>query len=102
MAYGISIQRKRLYITPELVRDVVDEVKESFILWYQRTAPSGHSQVSPIGQYKKSETYLNDVPERVSPKIKISIYGNNYVVEDALNDYLTRAGLNPSFEYTGG
>ncbi len=102
MAYGLSVQGKKLYITPELVGDVVDEIKKSFIEWYQRIAPDGYSQVVQATISRRTEEIRSDTPERVSPKIKISVYGNNYIVEDVLNDYLARAGLSPSFNYTGG
>ncbi len=101
MAYGLSIQKKRFYIIPELVQDVLDEVKTSFIEWYQRTAPRAYSQAKRVEEIRK-EYHIDERPERISPKVKITVYGNNYVVEDVLNDYLARAGLSPSFEYTGG
>lgn len=101
MAYGLSIQGKRLYITHELVRDVLDEVKLKFIEWYQRVAPREYSQAKRTEEIRK-EHFIDDRPERISSKIKISVYGNNYVVEDVLNDFLAREGLSPSFQYTGG
>ena len=101
MAYGLSIQKKRFYITYELVRDVLDEVKSEFINWYQSTAPRTYSQIQRAEETKK-DYFVNDRPERISPKIKICVYGNNYVIEDVLNNYLLREGLSPSFQYTGG
>ncbi|MHA1198426.1 MAG: hypothetical protein ACTSQF_03645 [Candidatus Heimdallarchaeaceae archaeon] len=101
MAYGLSIQGKRFYITHELVRDVLEEVKQKFIDWYQRVAPRGYSQAKRTEELKKDH-FIDDRPERVSPKIKISVYGNNYVVEDVLNEFLAREGLSLSFQYTGG
>ena len=102
MAYGLSIQSKRFYITPELVSDAVEEIKKSFVEWYQRIAPDGYSQVVQASIHKRTEEVRIDTPERVSPKVKISVYGNNYVVEDVLNNFLFKAGLQPSFNYTGG
>ncbi len=101
MAYGLSIQGKRLYVTHELVIDVLDEVKQRFIDWYQSFAPREYSQAKRAEEIKK-EYFIEDKPERISPKIKISIYGNNYVIEDVLNKYLVREGLFPSFQFTGG
>ena len=94
MAYGLSIQGKRLYVTQELVHDVLDEVKQRFIDWYQSFAPREYSQARRAEEIKK-EYFIEDKPERISPKVKISIYGNNYVVEDVLNKYLERDGLLP-------
>jgi len=101
MAYGLSIQGKRFYITHELVFDVLDEVKAKFIAWYQSKSPRRYSQLKRVEEIKK-EYFIEDKPERISPKIKISVYGNNYVVEDVLNNFLAREGLSPSFSYTGG
>ncbi len=101
MAYGLSIQGKRFYITHELVLDVLDEVKKKFIQWYQSVAPREYSQTNRFEEIKR-EYLVDDRPERGSPKIKISVYGNNYVVEEVLNDYLSREGLSPSFQFAGG
>ena len=101
MAFGLSIQGKRFYITHELVRDVLGEVRSRFIEWYQSTGPRRYSQLKRVEEIKK-EYFIEDKPERYTPKIKISVYGNNYVVEDVLNNFLAREGLSPSFQYTGG
>ncbi len=102
MAYGLSVQGKKFYITPELVNDAIEEIKQSFVDWYQRIAPDGFSQVVQASIQKRSEEVLSDTPERISSKIKISVYGNNHVVEHVLNEFLSRVGLQPSFDYTGG
>ncbi|MBY9002269.1 MAG: hypothetical protein KGD64_15220, partial [Candidatus Heimdallarchaeota archaeon] len=38
MAFGLAVSGKKLFITPELTRDVNSEIREQFVSWYQRYA----------------------------------------------------------------
>ena len=50
MAFGLVVSGKKVYITPELFCDVEEEIKESFITWYQSTGPTAYKQSSLLSK----------------------------------------------------
>ena len=102
MAYGLSIYNKKISVTIELVRDVIDEIKSSFINWYQKTEPDSYSQKKLAPTDILSDEERKQIITDQQSKSKISIYGDYFLVEKTINQYLEKESLQPSYKYVGG
>jgi len=102
MAYGISISGSRLSITYELVRDVKEEIKTSFINWYQRTVPDSFSQKQMISSDVQQDDYKKKILEEKRSSVKITVFGENYLVQKMIDNYLSRPDLQPTYSFAGG
>ncbi len=102
MAYGLSTSGKRLYVTPELVKDVKDEVKSSFINWYQKTEPDSFSQKQLVSVDSSQDEFKKKILDDQKFRTKITVYGENYLVQEITDRYLSRPGMQPAYQYVGG
>ena len=102
MAYGITISGSRLSITYELVKDVKDEIKTSFINWYQRTVPDSFSQKQMIPSEVQQDEYKKKLLEDKRSSIKITVFGENYLVQKTIDKYLSRPDMQPAYSFAGG
>ncbi|MHA2255360.1 MAG: hypothetical protein ACXAAM_04760 [Candidatus Heimdallarchaeaceae archaeon] len=102
MAYGLSILNKKISVTIELVRDVETEIKDSFANWYQRTVPDAYSQKKLAPTDILSDEERKQIVTDQQSKSRVSIYGDYFLVEKIMNQYLEREGLHPSYKYVGG
>lgn len=102
MAYGLSILNKKISVTIELVRDAKEEIKKSFINWHQRTEPDSYSQKKLTPTDILSDEQRKQIVSDQKAKSRISIYGDYFLVEKTINQYLEREGLHPSYKYVGG
>ncbi len=102
MAYGLSIYEKKVSITPELVIDAKEEIKNNFINWHQNTEPDSFSKV----QTQKSEVTKDTSPVRLvtdeQPKVKISVYGDNFLVQKVIDKYFSKEGAQTDYQFMGG
>ena len=102
MAYGISISGSRLSITYELVKDVREEIKDSFVNWYQRTAPNSFSQKQMVSGDIQQDDYKKKILEEKRSNIKITVFGENYLVQKIIDQYLSKPDFQPSYSFAGG
>ena len=102
MAYGLSILNKRISVTIELVRDVKEEIRSSFVNWYQRTVPDAYSQKKLVPTDILSDEQRKQIITDQQSKSRVSIYGDYFLIEKIINQYLEREGLQPSYKYEGG
>ncbi|NPD87639.1 MAG: hypothetical protein HGN29_02880 [Asgard group archaeon] len=102
MAYGLSILNKKISVTIELVRDVEEEIKSSFINWYQRTVPDAYSRIKLAPTDILSDKQRKQIVTDQQSKSRVSIYGDYFLVEKIINQYIEREGLHPSYKYVGG
>ncbi len=102
MAYGISISGSRLSITYELVKDVKEEIKSSFIDWYQRTVPNSFSQKQTVSTDAQQDSYKKQILEEKRASIKITVFGENYLVQKTIDQYLSRSEIQSSYSFAGG
>lgn len=102
MAYGLSIFNKKISVTIELVRDVKTEIKDSFVNWYQRTVPDAYSQKKLAPTDILSDEQRKQIVTDQHSKSRLSIYGDYFLVEKIISQYLEREGLHPSYKYVGG
>jgi len=102
MAYGLSIYGKKVSITPELVVDAKEEIKNHFINWHQNTEPNSFS---------KTQAQKSDVTKGVStvrlvtdeqPKVKITVYGDNFLVQKVIDKYFSKEGAQAEYQFVGG
>ena len=102
MAYGISLSGSRLSITYELVKDVKQEIKDSFVNWYQRTAPSSFSQKKMVSSDVHQDEYKKKILEEKRSSTKITVFGENYLVQKIIDQYLSKSDLQPKYSFAGG
>jgi hypothetical protein len=102
MAYGLSIYNKKISVTIELVRDVKEEIKKSFINWHQKTEPDSYSSKKLAPTDMLSDEQRKQIVKDQQSKSKISIYGDYFLVEKTLNQYFSKKGVQPSYKYVGG
>lgn len=102
MAFGLAISGKKVFITPELVRDVTDEIKKTFISWYQSTGPGAYTQSSLLSKEIIREDFVRNFRLEKKSKVKITVYGDNFLVQRVINKYLNRGNLQAAYNYEGG
>ncbi|MCG3219859.1 MAG: hypothetical protein H7641_00635, partial [Candidatus Heimdallarchaeota archaeon] len=88
MAYGLSIFNKKISVTIELVRDVEEEIKSSFVNWYQRTEPDAYSQKKLAPTDILSDEQRKQIVTNQQSKSRVSIYGDYFLIEKIINQYL--------------
>ena len=102
MAYGLSIYEKKVTITPELVVDAKEEIKDKFITWHQNTEPDSFSKA----QSQKSEVTRETPSVRLVtdeyPKVKLSVYGDNFLVQKVIDKYFSKEGAQTDYQFMGG
>jgi len=102
MAFGLAVSGKKVYITPELVRDVTSEIKENFVSWYLSTGPETYTQSSLLSKEIISEDFARNLRLEKKVKVKITVYGENFLVQRVINTYLTIENLQVTYNYEGG
>jgi hypothetical protein len=102
MAYGLSIYNKKISVTIELVRDAKEEIKKSFINWHQKTEPDSYSSKKLVPTEMLSDEQRKQIVTDQQSKSKITIYGDYFLVEKILNQYLNKQGIQSSYKYVGG
>ncbi|MHA1222328.1 MAG: hypothetical protein ACTSSG_09715 [Candidatus Heimdallarchaeaceae archaeon] len=102
MAYGLYVQGDKLSITPELVRDVKEELKEIFMKWYETTAPDKYSQKQTFTVDQSDMEIKRSLVESQHSKLKLTVYGENYLTQKVIDKYLGRNAPQPSYKYVGG
>ncbi|MHA1201014.1 MAG: hypothetical protein ACTSQ4_00660 [Candidatus Heimdallarchaeaceae archaeon] len=103
MAFGLVISSgKKVYITPELVRDVKAEIKDTFISWYQSTRPGTYTQYSLLSKEIIREDFARNLRLEKKAKVKITVYGENFLVQRVIDTYLAKGNLQTTYNYEGG
>ena len=102
MAFGLAISRKKVYITPELVRDVTDEIKENFVAWYLSTGPGSYTQSSLLSKEIIKEDFVRNLRLEKKEKVKITVFGENFLVQRVIDKYLFKGNIQSAYNYEGG
>ena len=102
MAFGLAVSGKKVYITPELIRDATEEVKEIFVSWYQSTEPGTYTQSSLLSKEIIQEDFARNLRLEKKAKVKITVYGENFLVQRVVDSYLTKGNLQITYDYEGG
>ncbi|MHA1737078.1 MAG: hypothetical protein ACTSWD_00735 [Candidatus Heimdallarchaeota archaeon] len=102
MAFGLATSRKKVYITPELVRDVTDEIKENFVAWYQSTGPGLYTQSSLLSKEIIKEDFARNLRLEKKEKVKITVFGENFLVQRVIDKYLFKGNIQSAYNYEGG
>ena len=102
MAFGLAVSGKKLFITPELVRDVKEEIKEQFVSWHQTAGPGSYSQSSLLSIDIIKEDYARSLRQEKRSKVKITVYGENFITQKVIDSYLSRGSLQPDYKFEGG
>ncbi len=102
MAFGLAVSGKKVHITPELVRDVTSEIKDTFVSWYQSTVPGTYTQSSLLSNEIIREDFAMNLRLEKKAKVKITIYGDNFLVQRVVDRYLTKGNLQVAYSYEGG
>ncbi|MHA2357433.1 MAG: hypothetical protein ACXABK_01520 [Candidatus Heimdallarchaeaceae archaeon] len=102
MAYGVSIYNKKISITHELVTDAEDEIRKSFVNWYQRTVPDGFSQKELVPKTILTDEQRKQIITDLESKVKVTVYGENFTVQKIVDGYLLKEGFQPTYKYEGG
>ncbi|MCK5304147.1 MAG: hypothetical protein KAJ72_02785 [Candidatus Heimdallarchaeota archaeon] len=102
MAFGLAVSGKKVFITPELVRDVTAEIKETFVSWYQSTGPRTYTQSSLLSKEIIREDFARNLRLEKKAKVKITVYGENFLVQRVIDTYLIRGNVQTTYNYEGG
>ena len=102
MAFGLVISGKKIFITPELVRDVTAEIKKTFVSWHQSTGPGTYTQSSLLSKEIIREDFARNLRLEKKAKVKITVYGENFLVQRVIDTYLIRGNVQTVYNYEGG
>ncbi len=102
MAFGLAVSGKKVFITPDLVRDVKAEIKETFVSWYQSTGPGTYTQSSLLSKEIIREDFARNLRLEKKAKVKITVYGDNFLVQRVIDTYLIKDNVQTEYNYEGG